>query len=147
MTITVFYVTCMKRSVWVYRCNRMSVKLRNCVYVRSAVSVQSLQSAQSLRADRGHRHPQVREMPLPFTQTVKKKVNWWTDPFDMVWHYYQLSIQGIGESKGHSSICPIPVVFSRTGPFLCTLDRRCAEWLGANALFNTWWERKIINIC
>ncbi len=46
--------------------------------------------------------------------------------------------QGTVESEEYSAVCPVPVVFSRTGPFLCTLDWRCAERLGTTALFNTW---------
>lgn len=54
--------------------------------------------------------------------------------------------QGTVESEEYSAVCPVPVVFSRTGPFLCTLDWRCAEWLGTTALFNTWWETTITKL-
>lgn len=55
--------------------------------VRTAVSVQSLQSAQSVWADRGHRHPQVREIPLQFIKALNgeiSEVHQETDAFDMV---------------------------------------------------------------
>lgn len=120
----------MKRSVWVYRCDWMSVKLRNFVYVRSAVSVQSLQSAQSLRADRGHRHPQVREILLQFLQTVNISHDIWRkfigEQIHLIWfdiistHLYFRALLKVKSTR--------PFVLSRSS--FPGLGRFSAHWTG-----------------